>query len=241
MKRILMTMCLIGVLSLSNGFAEEIRVITHDLSPYSYVENEEITGLAVEIVKTMMKETGIQSKIEMFPWARAWEITKREPNVLVFVLTRATERDPYVKWVGDVVPYMVSLWKLKSRSDIQVNSLEDAKKYTIGGVIKFKSSKILASKGIEVELVPNNRMNLRKLFAGRIDLVHYDDYSLVYEAKKEKLDASQLEKVHTFRKTVFNVAFSRKTPDTIVEKFKKSLIKMKEDGTHKMLLEKYLK
>ncbi len=78
-------------------------------------------------------------------------------------------------------------------------------------------------------------MNIEKLFLGRFDLLPFDELGFVYKAHDLGLDASKTEKVFLIKgiSSDLYMAFSKKTSDTIVEKFRKALLKIKTDGRYK--------
>ncbi|MEI8631015.1 hypothetical protein P4S72_00655 [Vibrio sp. PP-XX7] len=72
-----------------------------------------------------------------------------EKDILIYSIARTKERESLFKWVGPIAPYNVYLFKLKARSDIIVNTLEDVKKYRIGGAYQDVKQLYLVSQGIK--------------------------------------------------------------------------------------------
>ena len=97
-------------------------------------------------------------------------------------------RMKYFKWIGPVSDRNIYFYKLKSRSDIIINKLSDAKKYNVGTVINTANSEYLESKGFKLKKVPNYIQNMYKLLNGRVDLIDSLDYTVAYLAKKEGMD-----------------------------------------------------
>ena len=68
-------------------------------------------------------------------------------NILIYSIGRSPEREKLFKWIDIISPYEVYFYKLKSRKDISIKNLEDAKKYRIGGVNNDIRTQYLLGKG----------------------------------------------------------------------------------------------
>ena len=77
----------------SSGIYAEMRLITTTEPPTNYVYAGRFTGTTTEIVRAMRKQLGWRSKIEVYPWSRAYQIALSTPNVVVFTVGRTTERE----------------------------------------------------------------------------------------------------------------------------------------------------
>ncbi len=224
--------------------AQQIKIVTEDFAPFQYKENNQVVGMATEVVRAVISGTSIKGDITIYPWARAYEIAKKEKNVLIFSIARTKERESIFKWVGTVAPYRIYFFKLKSREDIVVNKLEDAKIYFIGGEYRDVKQQYLTSKGFNnIQLVPKSHLNILKLYAGRVDLIPFDELGFAYKAQKLGFNTSKIEKVFFLNEISSDLymAFSKNSSDTIVQMFKKSLEKIKTDGRYQKILEKYVK
>ena len=228
--------------------ASEIQIVSEEAPPYNYTEKGKFKGVSTEVVKTLFSELKLPlPKIEVYPWARAYDIALQKENVLIYSITKIDEREKKFKWVGEIAPVKVFLYKLKSRKDIKVEKLDDAKKYTVGAARKDTKCQYLQRKGFKLnnsEIVTKDILNLFKLKADRIDLAPFEELRLAHICRNNpELNFSDFEKVIPLNELNIDVsiAFSLKTPDKTVEKFKEALKKIKENGTHKKILEKSLK
>lgn len=100
--------------------------------------------------------------------------------MLIFTLARtAVERESQFEWVLKVSDRAMSLYRLKSRPEVNVSDLESAKQYRVGtGPKSDTSTQFLLRSGFipghnlePVQTEAADRSNLRKLVAGRIDLM----------------------------------------------------------------------
>ena len=71
------------------------------------------------------------------------------------------------KWVGEIYPLKDHLWALKSRNDISINSLEDAKHYLIGIPRSDNQHQYLTQQGFQ------SPKNLHLLVLGITALIIY--------------------------------------------------------------------
>ncbi|WP_028866027.1 substrate-binding periplasmic protein [Psychromonas aquimarina] len=231
--------------SAASGNAQQVKAVTTDFPPFQMIQNGKIVGMSTEIVSEMAETAAVSIEIFMYPWARAYQSALKEKNVLIYNLLRTPEREKQFKWIGKIVPNDVNFWKLKSRKDIVIQSLDDAKKYTIGVTnMDMKHHYLIAAGFKNIQVVPKDIQNIRKLFAGRIDLLPFsNEIVLAYQANVDGLDISLLEKAYFLDEISSDLyaAFSSTTSDQLVEKFTTALIKMKKNGRYEQIKKKYLK
>src|SRR5690606_7013169 len=83
----------------------------------------------------------------------------------------------------------INLYKLSERGDIRLRTLSDAKRYKTGAEYQDVKLDYLLKNGFKVqrniELVRSGHLNLRKLLAKRIDLLLFDEASMVVMLRKE--------------------------------------------------------
>lgn len=81
-------------------FSYDVIVVTENYPPYNYEQEGKVTGLSTDIVKRIMDESGLDYKIELLPWARAYEMALNRDDVLIYTITRTTERENLFNWVA---------------------------------------------------------------------------------------------------------------------------------------------
>jgi polar amino acid transport system substrate-binding protein len=136
---------------------------------------------------------------------------------------------------------------LTSRNDIHVNTLEDAKQYKIGTVREDIIELYLIENGFEIRknIEPNisYEANLNKLIYRRVDLWGVVDLTAHYLVQSNQYPKNIIKEVYYLKEISTEgayMAFSKKTPDELVDQFRKALKKIKEDGTYDRILSKYL-
>lgn len=222
--------------------AETLRVVTSDYPPFQMSVGAKISGITTEIVEAVINNAGFKSDIKMYPWPRAYKMGLRESNVLIYSIVRTPEREKLFKWIGPIAPYDVYFWKLKNRKDIKINSIEDARHYKAGGVIDDNKSDQLQKLGFVIgknlNLVSSDELNLRTLYAGRIDIMTFDDLSFRHKVQADGKDFSLLEKLIKLdgSSREMHLAANIDMPDAVVEKLRISLIAFKKTNKYQQII-----
>ena len=229
----------------SSPWAQVVTVVTEEYPPYNFQDpsSKQIMGMSTEVVLEVFKRAKVEVKLDMFPWARAYQMAQDSPNVLIYSIGRNTQRENLFKWVGVIAPYDVYMYRLKSRSDIRAESLDEAKKFKIGAVRDDVRAQALERAGIAAELVAADGLNVKKLAAGRIDMFAIDEMGLVPLYKREGFDPNSVIKVFKLDNLSagLHMAFSLQTDDALVSKIQAALEQVKSDGTFDKIRAKYVK
>jgi len=221
----------------------KLTVLTEQNPPYNWEEDGEIKGFSTQIVKEILKRAGLNYSMRCIPWNGAYQTAIKHKNVLLYSTVRMKKREKLFKWVGPLTPYQVFLFKLKSRKDIKISAIEDAKKYRIGVVENDARHLFFQGKeGYTLDIVRENTLNIKKLFAKRIDLIPFQELPLKELTNSlEGYSFDKLEKVMVIDKfsSHFYAVFGKKTSDKIVEKCQTALKSIKEDGTFDKIAGQY--
>ncbi len=223
--------------------AAELRIVTEEFPPYNYFENGKLTGISTEVVQAVLKEVGAETEIEVYPWARAYKVASEHKNVLIYSIGRIKEREELFNWVGVIAPCNLCLFKLKERKDINIQVLEDARKYEIGVLREDMCLQYLLNKGFVIKTVTNADENsIRMLMKNRVDLIPFDELGFAYKIKILGFNPSDFEKIFFLEELSggLYMAFSKQTSENLTEKFRNALDRIKADGTYNLIINKYL-
>ena len=217
-----------------------LKIYTEDSPPGNYLNNGKLTGLSVEVIRKILGRLKLPDNIQVVPWARGYNLALTQPNVALFSTTRLAQRERLFKWVG---PLYTQTWGFygKKGSNLQINSLEDAKTVArIGTYYKDAKEQFLKKKGF-TNLVSANKniSNIKRIMEGKLDLWVSSDFNMPYLAQQADVSPSQLELIHAFRKVNNYIAFSIQTPDELIVSWQQTLDKLKNDGTYARLCKKY--
>ncbi len=234
---------LAGLLATS-ACSETLTVVTEEYPPYNYQDShtKKISGMATEVVEEVLKRAKITYKLGIYPWARAYQMAQDAPNVLIYSIGRNAQREALFKWVDVIAPYDVYLYRLKTRPEIKVQSIDDIRHYRIGAVRDDVRAQYLEKAQVPLDLVIEDSANAKKLASRRIDLFPIDELAKAALYKREGMDPASVVKV--FKLDALSaglyMAFSRQTPDDLVRQCKAALAEIKRDGTFDRIRVKYL-
>ena len=229
-------------LSDDQKFEESLQVYISEYPPFCFTINGEVTGVATEIVHEIMKRLQKSYDIKSLPWARGYRYLQEEPNVVLFTVTRTKHRENLFKWVGPIATSEVVFFAKKD-STMDIWSLEDAKKVDkIGLVQGYSVEKYLLQQGFSnIDAISaSEKTNPVKLMTGRINLWATVDLVGIYNAKLQGIDPKDMKIVYVIKKQQKYIAFSKKVPDVIVQKWQDALDKMKQDKTFKRILNNWI-
>ncbi len=224
--------------------AQGITVVTEEYPPYNFLDSKKrISGMATEVVEEVLKRARLDYKLAIYPWARAYQLAQDAPNVLIYSIGRSEQRESLFKWVDVIAPYDVSLYRLKSRSDIQVHQLADARRFRIGAVRDDIRAQYLEKEGLRPDLANDDSANVKKLSTGRIDMFPIDAFGMLALYRREGIDPQTVVKVIQLEalSAGLYMAFSKQTPDDLVHTCRTALAEIRKDGTFERIRAKYLK
>lgn len=225
-------------------FVFSFEVMTENYPPFNYKDkNGKITGITTDIVNEIMKDTQEDYPIKMMPWARAYKSIINKPNKVLFSMTRTPKREYLFKWVGPIANNSFVFYA-RSDSKISIDTLDEAKdeKYKIGTYLDGANEEYLRSQDFyNIYSVPNDLLNLKKLIKGRIDLWAAGETQGLYKAKQLNINPSEIKQIFKIKETQLYIAFSRTTPNSLINLWQSELDKIKADGRYEAIMNKYTK
>ncbi|SEN35861.1 polar amino acid transport system substrate-binding protein [Pseudomonas sp. ok272] len=223
----------------------DLVLLTENFPPYNMAKNgknfaqdENINGIAVDIVREMFKRAGITYSLTLrFPWERIYKLTLEKPGYGVFVMARLPDRENLFKWVGPIGP---DDWIMLAKADskITLDNLDQARQYKIGAYKGDAIALTLAKQGLNPMVVLRDQDNAKKLLSGQIDLWATGDPAGRYLARQEGVTG--LKTVLRFNSAELYLALNRNVPDETVAKLQAALDQMRKDGDVDAIMARYL-
>ena len=238
--------CMLLTLVSCHVVAEKITFVTEDLPPLQ-IEQGELppTGAAIDIVNWLIKDANLDATIVFYPWARSYEIALNKPNVVIFSMLRSPEREPLFHWIGQIYTVRSFFASLKTRNDIRIDSVEDAKQYAVGTIRHDLAESYLLEKGF----IPDGNLYIsskytvlwQMLFSGRTDIAFTNSVLWRYEIEHAGLDPDKVELIYEIPdiSSSLYIAASLRTSIKIVEKLKASLKKLLASADYQSILAKW--
>lgn len=239
--------CLLGLslplVSLAEG--EKLTFYTEQFPPYNMTANEkefahksdDVAGLCSDIVKAMMAKVDYTYRIKLRNWSLGMDRVQKTPNTGIFCAVQTPERLPNFSWVGPLTSMNWALFA-KPDSNIELSSLADASKYSIGGYKGDAMTGYLQKKGMNVSVVADDVSNPKRLQQGLVDLWVTDTLAGPLKASQNS-GLSSLRKVLDIDSTPVFLAMNPATPKEVVVAMQASLDALKADGTVRSLEQKY--
>lgn len=236
---------LLCIFSDSSTFAEskrpnlirdnDILVVTEPWPPFNYVNKDnQVAGIATDILKKVMKEAGFKYKIEVYGWNRAYNLSKNNKNTLIYTIFRIDSRESDFQWICPLISTQgVSIYSLDNRKDIKISHINDLKQYHLGVVGSGVTYDYLMAQGFSVDknvdIATDELANIRKLFKGRIDLIIQEEEPLELRMQQAGLPIARLKKVFSILSNEERqacMAMSLDTPKSVIQRLQNALNKV---------------
>jgi len=223
--------------------AEKLVFVTSDWPPYMFMENNEITGIHVEIVREACKRLGFEVDIQLVPWARAMKyVEEGHQATAIFSLKKNTERTEFLYFPAEPIDIEKNVLIALKQSALSANSLDDLKDKTIGVVREYTyDPKFDKHETLKKEEATDDVQMMKKLDKKRTDLATGEEGALKYIGKQ--LNLQETETVYVLSESPTYVAFSKQAlgveGETFAQNFGQMLRQLKEEGFIQKIKDKY--
>lgn len=212
MKRIMASAAVFLSLGLAEAAAEPVRVVTEPYPGYSTVVDGKIVGAGADQVHLLFQRAGVDYRMDIMPWARAYHLATHEPNTCIFAANHTAERDALFKWVEPLGGGRVVLVR-RSGSNVAPKTLEEAKAFTVGVQRGDYAADYLQKQGFEkLDYAADFSLTLKKLVSGRIDLAMTSDAAFRAETAK----GQPLQEVLSMPAAIYALACSLDVPTATI-------------------------
>ncbi|NVK36534.1 MAG: ABC transporter substrate-binding protein [Gammaproteobacteria bacterium] len=189
---------------------------------------EKISGLCTDIIKQMIPHLPFKTQIKLRNWDYAINKVKQKTNHGLFCTVRSPERENSFQWVGPLTNIRWTLFA-KPDSNIELNTLEDAHKYRIGGYNDDVMTLFLQKNQFNVSSIANDSVNPKRLLLGQIDLWVADELSGPFVAS-DSADIDDLKPVLIFKDTPLYLALNNQTDAEVVSALVSAFEKVRKSG-----------
>jgi polar amino acid transport system substrate-binding protein len=230
-------------MSLSVGAAAQtIQLVTEDAYPFQYLENRQLTGMAVEVVAEVFKRAGIAHNDEMLSWKDAYDRAQLYPNTCIYSTARTENRERLFKWVGPIVENKWAAFAKKGFAG-KLEKPADFKTYRVGVLKGDAKERYLQDLAVTFRAPESDdAANARKLTLDRtapdkIDLWVTGYYTGLHAAKKTGV--ADIVPVWVFQTSQNYLACHTGVGAETVRKLQAALDSMKQDGTQAAIVARY--
>lgn len=215
--------------------AQTIKFVTEEYPPYNFSTPGGASGSSVEQVASIMERLKLAYTIEVLPWARAYMQAETEQSHCVFTTGLNAEREKQFQWVQPLlVDHMIMV--RRKGSDIDPNSIDAARQFTIGTQREDFSATYLVEHGFQkIDYASNLDSTLKKLIAGRIDLMMTSEKTF----ESMRAEGKPVEAALMLEGKSYGIACHRDMDKETVEKMQRELDRLIGDGTQDAIFARY--
>lgn len=214
-----------------------------ELPPYSYTDAEgKPAGYAYELAQALLTRAGLAASFEFNSWTRVLLRSRDEAAVLLPAIVRLAEREPQFLWLGQIATRRGTLFKLKSRAEIQLSHISAARNYRIGVVKHDVSERELIALGVptqQLDRSPDYLSLLRRFFAGRTDLLALNAALAPALLKQYGFSPGLIEPVLKFSDSRPSMALSLSTEEATYQRLLQAWEAMRRDGSVSAIAARY--
>ena len=216
--------------------------------PLEIVENGELTGPGIEVVREVFKRMGYTDetfKISPYPWQRLLEMAKLGELDMVIDVSDTPERNEFLDLSTE--PYAEYYVHFFVRKDSEINfdgDLSEMTNYTIGLVQGYSYFEnicfALENDIITVDEAMTSSDNFDKLIYGRLDIIAEEKYnaSTILNEKGYADEVKMLDIPIEIGQTY--VGFPKVLHhDDIRDEFDRMIKEVRDDGTEEKIFKKY--
>jgi polar amino acid transport system substrate-binding protein len=238
--KIILTLVMIISLAACGGKKEEEKKVIYvgtnaEFPPFEYLEEGEITGFDMELIKEIAKESELEIKIEDMSFDGLLPaLQSKKVDVVIAGMTANEERKKAVNFTTPY--YTASQVIVVKEGDDSINSFDDLKGKKVGVMLGFTGDLVVSEiAGVNIERYNAAYAGIMALQSGKVDAVVLDsEPAKNYVEKNEglaiaKADAAEEE---------YAIAV-RKEDEELLEKLENGLKTVKDNGTYEELLKKY--
>lgn len=234
----------ITLLQVSPCQSKSYTVYTENLAPVHFEVEGEIKGIATEIVEAIFAEAGLEPSIEIFPWNRAYQLALAKDDSFIYTINRTPARELLFKWVGPILAKNTHLYKLKSRKDIQINSYDDAKKYTTAVILGHSLTTNLMERGFvegrDLVVTPEKSVQIKVFLKGRSDLITGNQYTIFKSLQSAGYSMNDVVPVLLISSKGYYLGANKNTADDIIQRLSQANSKLQATTVVEEIVEKYM-
>ncbi|MGF1742509.1 transporter substrate-binding domain-containing protein [Vibrio profundum] len=228
-------------------FSKPLKIASLSYPPFTYLEGNRPTGIAVDIVSEIMSRLDIEYEIIILPWPRVLLSLHSGAVDAVFPLLKKSEREEYTTYPD--VPIIYESVALFVNYDSEINyegSLASIAQYKICQVRGYSlgdkwDSAIKNGVISNVDLASSSELNLKKLLYHRCQILVDEDavvHSLLNNLGYLPEDISA---IHHLTRNPSYLAFAKtEHGKQLAQQVSPLIKKMRRDGTIQKIVERYL-
>jgi len=237
--------CSLFVLSSVNATADDqLTLYTEHFPPYNFEKNGVIRGINADILSQACLIAKIKCDMQLYPWLRAMELAQKNPTSGIFTISRTKSRLPLFQWVGPIASSKAYLYRLASRPEVAVKTLEQAKQFSIAVAHGDVYEEFLLSNGFEYG---KNLIEFRSksepiplFLQGKVDLVIGSDIVIPSWLASYQQPAETAVPVIELTTSGSNfLGLNHAVPPELTKRLQQAIDQLKQNGNYQQIVESY--
>jgi polar amino acid transport system substrate-binding protein len=222
--------------------AQTVNLLTEDAYPFQYLDNKQLSGMAVEVVTEVFKRAGVAHKDELLSWKDAYDRAQIYPNTCIYSTARTENRERLFKWIGPIVENKWAAFAKKGFKGSLARP-DDFKQYRVGVLAGDAKERYLKDLAVTFRVPAADdatnppKLTLNRTEADKIDLWVTGYYTGAYVAAKTGV--KDIYPAWVFETSENYLACQQSLPQATADKLQKALDAMKRDGTHAKIVARY--
>lgn len=230
-------------------FAETITIATDEYEPYVIVDEDgNHSGVIVEIVKKSFEKVNIDVIFENYPYIRGIKKLERNEVDATMPKFKTEERMKKYLFTDPIIESTSKIFYVKGRKikdDFKWKTLDDFKKYKVGGTIGYWYLEEFEKIGLIADISSTDESNIRKLYIGRVDVFIIDEitgWELIRKFYSESVDKfAVVEREESKAELCLMLNKNNLKSDRLMKKFSEGLKLLKESGEYNKIISKVCK
>lgn len=235
-----------SIVSNKKSFAQEMFIVTENVpAELERLNDGNATGIFGEIVTEALERKKIKYQFVWTRWKTAQKRVQENKDKKTFILplTRIPEREKMYHWVAKICD--IETIFITRKGNKKINSLSEISEKKIGVQIGTSyEQKILNQKGIafkdEVEAVPFDQLNVKKLILGEIYSWYTSTISGKANIMRENIDIQQFEFGNKIDIEENYVATTKDTDPKLIEKVRQAFDDFRKTKRYNEIIKKYI-
>jgi polar amino acid transport system substrate-binding protein len=224
---------------------DDYKILSEVYPPYNFVVEGKLQGISVDVLSEILKDMGTKKNIEAVKvesWSSAYEEIQKNENIMLFSTARSPERESLFKWVGPIAS-SANIIVAKKKSKIKITDIKDINNY-ITAVEEDSVIDLMIRDHVKdqtkVLRVKLNEDLITLLNSDRVNLICMGGDLFAWEMKIRGFNPKDYEKVYALKERDLYYAFSKETPESLIDAMQTSLDKIKNSALYQDIVKKYI-
>lgn len=179
-------LCWLVVAESAVAGGDHLPIVFEDYPPYEYVEEGEVKGMNMEIIREAFRRMGIKPYFEPRPWKRAVLQLKNGEILALSSGFMTEERKKFVEYPSTPLCMETNMVIVRAGSGLVINSLDNLRPLRLGVVQGYVYGEPFDSMtGLNKIMAKSSHQLLRMILEGRVDAVVGNMAVFTYLAGKQ--------------------------------------------------------